>query len=108
MRIVSIEEAKRSFVVVRERGPAWDAALTLREQRGWAEHAHFMDALVDEGFVVQGGPVGEGQRVLLIVAATDEDQIRARLAADPWSPHLLELVSVEPWTILLGADGPRG
>ena len=32
--------------------------------------------------------------------------VRARLAADPWSPAgLLEIVRVEPWTILLEHQG---
>jgi hypothetical protein len=45
-----------------------------------------MNALAAEGFVVLGGPLGEGPEVLLIVDAPSEDAIRARLAADPWSP----------------------
>lgn len=32
----------------------------MREQALWAEHAKFMDALTAEGFVVLGGPLGEG------------------------------------------------
>jgi hypothetical protein len=27
----------------------------MREQEGWDEHARFMDALVDDGFVLLGG-----------------------------------------------------
>jgi hypothetical protein len=32
----------------------------MREQDAWDEHAAFMEALVDDGFVVLGGPIGEG------------------------------------------------
>ncbi len=41
-----------------------------------------MDALAAEGFVLLGGPVGEGDGddVLLVVEAADEATIRARLA----------------------------
>ena len=74
----------------------------MRQQTLWAEHAAFMNALAADGFVVLGGPVGDGAEVLLIVAASSEDAIRARLRDDPWSPAgLLEIVRVEPWTILL-------
>jgi hypothetical protein len=95
------------FAVVLEHGAAWDDARALREQDGWDEHAAFMDALVDDGFVVLGGPLGDGRRVLLAVAAGDETAIRARLAPDPWhADDHLRIAAVEPWTVLL--DGRAG
>jgi uncharacterized protein YciI len=94
------------FVVTCEKGPAWDASRGRREQDGWDEHAAFMDALVDEGFVLLGGPLGDGERVLLAVDAADEAAVHARLAADPWQPAgLLTTGRVEPW--LLWLDGRR-
>ena len=61
-----------------------------------------MNGLVDAGFIVLGGPLGAGEAVLLIVDAKDESEIRVRLSADPWTPlRLLEIASIEPWTILL-------
>ena len=33
----------------------------MREQDGWDEHARFMNGLVDDGFIVLGGPL-EGDR----------------------------------------------
>ena len=92
------------FAVIRERGGPWDFSLTLREQEQWAEHAVFMEALVDEGFVVLGGPFADGLRVLLIVEAESEAQIEARLADDPWTPMgLLRTLSIDRWEILLRA-----
>ena len=62
-----------------------------------------MEALVDDGFVLLGGPVGDGVRTLLVVEAANEEAIHERLAADPWTPTgLLRVASVEPWEILLG------
>jgi uncharacterized protein YciI len=92
------------FVVKREPGPAWDAASSMREQEHWPEHAAFMDSLVDDGFVVLGGPVGNGLKFLLIVDSVSEEEIRARFAEDPWVPlGLLRISSVEPWEVLLRA-----
>ena len=92
------------FAVRLRRGPAWNAARPMREQVLWAQHAVFMDALADEGFVVLGGPLAE-PAVLLVIDAPSEDVIRTRLAADPWhAAKLLEIVGVEPWTILLDRD----
>jgi uncharacterized protein YciI len=65
-----------------------------------------MDGLVEEGFVLLGGPVGDGSRVLLAVEADDEAAVRARLAADPWEPlGVLRLERLEPWSLWL--DGRR-
>lgn len=56
-----------------------------REQHALDEHAAFMDGLVDDGFVILGGPIGDGERVLLVVEATDERAIKTRLGEDPWA-----------------------
>jgi hypothetical protein len=61
-----------------------------------------MNALVDAGFVLLGGPLGAEERFLLIVRAKGEDEIRATLAADPWSDDQLVVGSIEPWTLRLG------
>ncbi|MPZ95066.1 MAG: hypothetical protein GEU96_09175 [Propionibacteriales bacterium] len=83
-------------------GPSWDASRLRREQDAWDEHAAFMDGLVDDGFVVLGGPIGDGERVLLVVEASDEHEIEARLGADPWvSTGMLRIGAIEPWTVWL-------
>ena len=62
-----------------------------------------MDALVDDGFVVLGGPVGDVDtgRALLVVHAESEEAIRERLAGDPWPEELLTIESIEPWSVWL-------
>ena len=91
------------FAVTREQGPAWDPERPMREQDGWGDHAAFMDALVDEGFIELGGPLGdESRRFLLAIDADSEEQIRERLAQDPWTPaDLLRIAAIERWEILL-------
>ena len=65
-----------------------------------------MDALVDSGFVLLGGPLGGERHVLLIVDTESEDSIRERLAEDPWAANgMLRPVRVERWTVL--PDGRR-
>ena len=83
-------------------GPERDPSRAIREQPAWDEHAAFMDALVDDGFVVLGGPLDDGRDVLLIVEAPDEAAIRDRLAADPWATMgLLRIGSIRSWSIWL-------
>lgn len=91
------------FVVVRDIGPAWDHTLSMSQQKSWTEHAEFMNSLADEGFVVLGGPIGDGKRIQLVIRAEDENDVVDRLAQDPWGPmRLLGVSSIEPWDILLG------
>ena len=93
------------LVELRRSGPDWDPARPMEEQSGWAEHARFMDALVDAGFLVLGGPLADEQRVVHVVEAESEGAVRDRLALDPWSGTHLQVDSVESWTIRL--DGRR-
>ena len=93
-------------VVLLRSGPEWDASLPLEEQSGWAEHAAFMDGLVDAGFIALGGPLADEHRVVHIVEAESEEAIRATLARDPWSGTHLVVGTIDPWTIRL--DGRSG
>jgi uncharacterized protein YciI len=93
------------FLVEEAKGPAWDHSRRRREQAGWDEHAAFMDSLAEEGFVVLGGPIGEGDgdNALLIVNADSEETVRARLARDPWHDGVLRIESIRPWAVWLRA-----
>ncbi len=96
-----------NFAVTLVHGPGWDSSRPIRGQDGWDEHAAFMDGLVDDGFLIVGGPLGNGERTLHLVQAADEDAIKDRLAEDPWaSAGLLRVGAIEPWSLWL--DGrPR-
>ncbi|HEX2506133.1 MAG TPA: hypothetical protein VHK22_08005 [Gaiellaceae bacterium] len=98
------------YLVRRSQGAAWDSTRGRREQAGWDEHADFMDGLAAEGFVVLGGPAGpdvDRGDALLLVSATDQDEVRARLVEDPWEGDMLVTRSVEPWHVWLRAPGAR-
>jgi hypothetical protein len=77
----------------------------MEQQAGWVAHASFMDGLVDAGFVVLGGPLGDEHRVVLAVEAPSEEAVRATLARDPWSGTHLQVQTIDRWTIRL--DGRR-
>jgi len=95
---------QKPFAVIRTRGPAWQDSRPLEGQADWAGHASFMNALAREGFVILGGPLEGTSDVLLIVRATTPDEVRSRLAEDPWaSKDLLRVSRVAPWTLRLGA-----
>ena len=64
-----------------------------------------MDRLVDDGFVVLGGPLADEVRGVLAVEAESEEIVRATLARDPWHDSHLLVERVDRWTIRL--DGRR-
>jgi hypothetical protein len=91
-----------NFAVRMIHGPGWDPDRGIREQHDWDAHARFMDRLVDNGFVLIGGPVGAESGALLLVEARDETDIRSRLSDDPWArSQLLQVGVIEPRQIWL-------
>jgi hypothetical protein len=64
-----------------------------------------MDGLVDDGFIVLGGVLGDEVRTAHAVEASSEDEVRERLAQDPWSGSHLVVDSIDRWTIRLDARG---
>ena len=92
------------FVTIRTRGPAWESSRPLEGQADWAAHASFMNALANEGFVLLGGPLEGTSDVVLVIRATTSDEVRSRLAEDPWAARdLLRVTLVAPWTLRLGS-----
>lgn len=89
------------LMVLRRTGPQWHKSRSFEEQSQWLEHAAFMDSLVDQGFVVLGGPLADEERVVLAIEADSEDDVRATLAGDPWSDTHLVIDSIDGWTIRL-------
>ncbi|MBO0807227.1 MAG: hypothetical protein J2P32_02860 [Actinobacteria bacterium] len=97
-----------NFAVRLVHGPGWDPARPIRDQHSWHEHAAFMDRLVDDGFIILGGPVGDGEETLHVAEAADESEIRARLAEDPWAlAGLLRIGSIERWALWLDSRSAK-
>jgi len=92
------------FAITLVHGRAWKTGKPMETQFDWAGHAGFMDGLVADGFVALGGPLGDGDEVLLIVRADNAEEIRRRLEWDSWIANdLLRMVRVVPWTLRLGS-----
>jgi uncharacterized protein YciI len=89
------------LVVLLRSGPEWDPSKPLEQQSGWPEHASFMDGLVDDGFIVLGGPLADEHRTAHVVEADSEETVRTTFAQDPWSQTHLVVGSIDPWTLRL-------
>lgn len=108
------------FVVTSRQGPSWDPSKPMRGQQLWSEHATFINSLMDEGFLLLGGPVTDGSnvdddfasvpvgdeglyRAMVVVQAADGDEVARRVEQDPWvRSGLLERTSLERWDVLAG------
>ena len=65
-----------------------------------------MDALVEEGFILLGGPLAGEREILHVISAPSEQAVRDRLAQDNWSRNgMLTIISIDQWTILLDGRG---
>ena len=94
--------AVANFAVRLVHGPGWDSSRQIWDQPTWHAHAAFMDGLVEDGFLILGGPVGDGEQTLHLIEAADEQDIRARLGGDPWAKAgLLRIGTIEPWALWL-------
>ena len=67
---------KNTFLAISSAGPNADSSKATREQPLSDEHVAFIDQLVEEGFILMGGPlvdeVGLPHGALIIVNAEDE------------------------------------
>jgi uncharacterized protein YciI len=97
------------FLCTHVHGPAWDGSRGIRDQDAWPEHAAFMDELVDEGFIVVGGPVGTGDYSAHLIESDDRASVLARLAQDPWARDgHLTVGLLEPWSLWLDGRPAAG
>ena len=93
---------KNIFLAISSAGPNRDFSKGTREQLFWDEHAKFIDKLVDDGFILMGGPLVDEGGSLLIFSAEDENEVREKLKNDPWAKRgILKLESVKRWEIFI-------
>ncbi len=87
-------------VTLRRAGPEYDRSKPVDAQSRFAEHAVYMDSLVEDGVIVLGGLL-PNFRTAHAMNAESEEEVRAIWARDPWHESHLILESVEPWDIRL-------
>jgi len=95
------------YVVRSEQGPAWSAALSMREQALWAEHAAYINSLLATDRMILGGPIGDGKpyRAMVVFVADSEAEVRERVAQDPWyRAGVLRVSTIEVWNMIATSD----
>jgi uncharacterized protein YciI len=91
-----------TYIVLSSAGPHRDLGKGSREQAYWDDHAAFIDALVENTFIMMGGPLTDEGGAMLIVRAESEAAVRAALRDDPWYRHgILTLERIARWEIFI-------
>jgi len=87
-------------VIVRWRaGPTWTSG-PPEEQPGWEEHAVFIDALIERGIFVMGGPYSDYSGSHTILENVDEEEARELMLRDPFVANgVFVLEDVRAWNV---------
>ncbi len=97
------------YVVTSTAGAHRDLTKGTREQAYWDEHAAFIDELVENEFIVLGGPLVDEGGAMIVVREQSESAVRERLRDDPWYQHgILRLESVRRWEMFINETSTSG
>ncbi|MDX6490078.1 MAG: uncharacterized protein QOD43_323 [Gaiellaceae bacterium] len=82
-------------------GPTWSSG-SVREQPDWDAHAEFVDALIERGTFVMGGPFSDNSGSMSLLEGIDADEARRILEDDPFMKNgVFELVEIREWDVFV-------
>ena len=89
-------------LVVRFRaGPTWTSG-SVREQPDWDAHAEFVDALIERGTFVMGGPFSDNSGSMSLLEGIDADEARRILEDDPFMKNgVFVLEEIREWNVFV-------
>ena len=92
----------RQRLIVRVKaGPTWKSG-GVREQPGWDEHAEFIDALIEKGTFVMGGPFADDSGSLSLLEGVSVDEAKRIIADDPFVENgVFVLDDVREWDVFV-------
>jgi len=96
-------------VIVRFRaGPTWKSG-GVREQPDWDAHAEFVDALIERGTFVMGGPFSDNSGTMSLLEGVDAAEAEQLIADDPFMKNgVFVLDEIREWTIFVDELAPSG
>jgi len=82
-------------------GPTWSSG-SVREQPEWDAHAEFVDALIERGTFVMGGPFSDNSGSMSLLEGIDADEARRILEGDPFMKNgVFVLEEIREWTVFV-------
>jgi uncharacterized protein YciI len=88
-------------VVLWRAGPTWTSG-GVREQPLWDEHAEFIDALIENGTFVMGGPFADNSGSMSLLEGVTVDEARQIIAKDPFVENgVFVLDDLREWNVFV-------
>jgi uncharacterized protein YciI len=88
-------------VVLWRAGPTWTSG-SVREQPRWDEHAEFIDALIENGTFVMGGPFADNSGSMSLLEGVSVDEARQIIAQDPFVENgVFVLDELREWDVFV-------
>jgi uncharacterized protein YciI len=82
-------------------GPTWTSG-SVREQPDWDAHAEFVDALIERGTFVMGGPFGDNSGSMSLLEGIDLDEARRLIEDDPFMKNgVFVLEEIREWDVFV-------
>jgi uncharacterized protein YciI len=82
-------------------GPSWTAG-AVREQLEWDAHADFVDALIERGTFVMGGPFSDNSGSMSLLEGVDADEARRLVEEDPFMKNgVFVLEEIREWDVFV-------
>ena len=89
-------------------GPTWTSG-SVREQPDWDAHAEFVDALIERGTFVMGGPFSDNSGSMSLLEGVDADEARRILEDDPFMKNgVFVLEEIREWNVFVDELSPAG
>jgi uncharacterized protein YciI len=94
-----MRRTRQRVLVIFRAGPAWGSG-PPEDQPGWDAHADWVDALIEAGTFVMGGPVSDYSGSVTLLEGITSAEARDLVATDPFVENgVFELDSVRDWTV---------
>ena len=82
-------------------GPTWTSG-SVREQPDWDAHAEFVDALIERGTFVMGGPFSDNSGSMSLLEGIDAAEARRILEDDPFMKNgVFVLEEIREWDVFV-------
>jgi uncharacterized protein YciI len=89
-------------------GPTWTSG-SVREQPDWDAHAEFVDALIERGTFVMGGPFSDNSGSMSLLEGIDAAEARRILEDDPFMKNgVFVLEEIREWNVFVDQLSPAG
>ena len=99
--IRKLNAVPKRVVVVWRAGPTWTSG-GVREQPGWDAHAEFIDAQIEIGTFVMGGPFADNSGSMSLLEGVSVDEARRIIADDPFVANgVFVLDNVREWDVFV-------